>query len=36
MRLVSGLLFTVLAALVLSAVVRSAPDVSRYLKIRSM
>ena len=36
MRLISGLLFTVLAALVLSAIVRSAPDVNRYLKIRSM
>ena len=36
MRLVSGLLFTVFAALVLSAIVRSAPDVNRYLKIRNM
>jgi hypothetical protein len=36
MRLISGLIFTVLAALVISTIVRSAPDVNRYLKIRSM
>ncbi len=36
MRIVTALLLSALVALVAGVVVKSAPDVSRYLKIREM